>query len=180
MKNALVVEHRREQLRGRPTHSRVVVKFAVDKDLVNLFHNAATGYRARSYASPEMGDEANALMVRSLAMRAEALLSSRSKRTCPLEWFTLSMSQPSAKVWIHQGLWLRHARCSDERLRVDRWFRHRHDEDVKARRRARWAGLLPDSESSLEIKGGFVSEQDVEIDSLKPSRARDLHGYGFT
>jgi hypothetical protein len=177
---ATVLEHRREGLQGKPAHSRVIVRFAVDNDLVNLFHNAATGYRAQYYASPEIGDEANALIVRFLADRAVTLLSGRSKRTCPIEWLRLSMEHPSAKVWIHQGVWLRRARRSDERLRVERWMRRRQDEDRTARRRARWAALLPESEGSLELKGGFVSRQGAGLDSLKPSRAQDLHEYGFT
>jgi hypothetical protein len=177
---AAVLEHRCERLRGRPSYNRVVVRFEVDKDLVNLFHNAATGYRAQYYASPEIGDQGNAHMVRSLAARTETLLSGRSKRTCPIEWLKLSMEHPSAKVWIHQGVWLRRARRSDERLCVDRWSRHREDEDVKARRRARWAALLPDSEGSLEVKGAFVSDHGAVIESLKPCRARQLHEYGFT
>jgi hypothetical protein len=177
---AAVLEYRREGRRGRPSHNRVIVRFAVDTEKVNLFHNSASGYRAQYYVSPELGDEANALIVRSLTARAVAILAGHSKRTCPLDWVTLSMEQPSAKVWIHQGMWLRHARRSDERLRVERWYRYRQHQDVNARRRPRWAALLPDSEASLEVKGAFVTNRGEVIDSLKPDRARQLHEHGFT
>ena len=177
---ATVAECRRESLTRRPAYHRAVVRFAVGTDLVNLFHSAATGYRAQYYASPEIGNEANTLMVRALGARAVALLASRSKRTCPLEWLSSSLEESSAKVWIHQGVWLRHARCSDERLRVERWIRHRDDVDVKLRRKARWAALIPDSEGFLELKGGFISHQGAGIVALKPRRARELHEHGFT
>jgi hypothetical protein len=177
---AIVLDYQRQGRRGLARQNRVILRFAVDKRLVDLFHNAATGYRAQYYASPELGDEANTLVVRALAARAATILAGHSKRTCRLDWLKASLEQPSAKVWIHQGVWLRHARRSAEQLRVERWYRHRHDQDVAIRRRVRWGSLLPDSEGSLEVKGAFLDDQGAALESLKPDRARELHEYGFT
>jgi hypothetical protein len=91
-----------------------------------------------------------------------------------------SLLAPTAKIWIHQGAWLRANARRERRLFVKRWVKAQADRDKERRKKARWAMLTPSSEVCLELKGGFVSLSGMPVGSLKESRSRDLHELGFT
>jgi hypothetical protein len=107
-------------------------------------------------------------------------LDGRLKRTCPAEWFEKSLLDPDAKVWIHQGLWWRHAKVGDHHLRVTRWFEQESSPDPDRRAKARWAALTPDKETRIDVKGAFLSLSGVPLGSLKPDRALNINQLGFT
>jgi hypothetical protein len=144
---------------------------------VDLFHNAATGYRAQYYQSVRTGEAANRYAVHQLAARAIALLGGAQKRTCPLWWVERSLLHREAKVWIHQGPWLRLARRSDRNLRVKRWL----SSNPRNRKRRVWASLTPASETRIDLKGAPLTLDGRRFaKSVKRNRSKDIHGVGYT
>ena len=103
---------------------RACITLVLPKSTVDSFHNSASGYRAQYYQDPSLGDGANRYALELLVPRIEKLVHGREKRTCPWWWVERSLLDPSSKVWIHQGSWLRQARHVDRCLRVERWSHH--------------------------------------------------------
>ena len=177
---AVVRFHARRRCCSDHEYFRVEVTLELSSEIVDLFHNSAGGYRAQYYRSASLGDQANAYALRRIVPRIVGLLS-QAKRTCPESWVRLSLLDNAAKLWIHQGLWLRHAQRTDRQLRVDRWDYRRPGLNPTHRKRALMAALLPAHETLLDIKGGFLHAQTgISLRSLKPTRAGDIHAFGFT
>ena len=91
-----------------------------------------------------------------------------------------SLLDAAAKIWIHQGAWLRANARRERRLFVKRWLKAQSDKDKERRKKARWSMLTPCSEACLELKGGFVSLSGVPAGSFKETRSQELHELGFT
>lgn len=145
------------------------------------FHNSKCGYRAQYFHSICNGEAANAYTLLTLAPRIKQLLTGHEKRTCPWWWVEKSLLDGEAKVWIHQGAWLRQRRNSDRNLHVPRWRAKCGSSDSSCRKKALWGSLTPADEPNLDIKGGFLDLQGTPLgNSLKPSRSTDIHNYGFT
>jgi len=121
LKRAVVSDHKCEPYCKDPAYSRVVVTLTMDSKIVDLFHNSVCGYRAQYYYSAKNGERANRYATKLLAQRATELLSGKNKRTCPLWAVKMSLSDIHAKVWIHQGPWLRLKPYIDRNLIVKRW-----------------------------------------------------------
>ncbi len=178
---ATVLEHKREEACLKPGFFRVVVTLKVEPETVDLFHNSAAGYRAQYYLAASNGDCANAYALKQLAPRIRKLVDGQAKRTCPCWWVEKSLLDANAKLWIHQGHWLRHAKRNDRHLRVLRWIDQQACRDSDRRKKAVWASLTPNQEARLELKGGFLEcETDKPLGSLKSTRAQDIHELGFT
>lgn len=161
---------------------RIFAKIHTSSDNVDYFHNSSSGYRAQYLQSPECGEHANKFAVdffRRSIEKLEIVAPKRSKK-----WSLLaeaSLSHCDAKIWIHQGLWLRYNQSPG--IRLDAW---RKDSSVVYSTREnnllRWGSLCPDHEEIIEIKGGYVFKDTLEqLDfNLKPFRKDEIHRFGFT
>lgn len=185
-KRAMVLSHRREKLRSKlrskPAYYRIVVELEMDSETVDLFHNSVCGYRAQYYHSIKNGERANKYATKLLASRITKLLSRKNKRTCPLWLIEKSLSDVHAKVWIHQGIWLRTEPKRDRNLQVKRWVdEQRLSPDKRKRKLARWANLTPDVETRIDfLSAYFTIDGNPWGESTKPCRGYEIHEYGFT
>jgi hypothetical protein len=177
---AAVIDHKRERAKTDKHLFRVIVTLKCSVETVAMFHSARSGYRAQYYSSITCGERANQFALQLLVPHVCRLLAGREKRTCPLWWVEKSLLNPAAKVWIHQGRWLRPARLVDRGLAVARWVRGQTDPNKKRRRKAIWSMLTPKSEHHLELKGAFLSLAGASQGTLKPTRSKDLYELGFT
>lgn len=181
LERATVNNHQREKLRSNPEYYRIVVELKVCSETVDMFHNSMCGYRAQYFDSVNTGERANKYVMELLTPRVTKLLYGRNKRTCPLWFVEKSLSNIHAKIWIHQGLWLRRARNNEQHLFIKRWQKEQSNYDKNIRKRARWAGLTPMDEVILDLKGAyFTLEGKPYGKSTKPHRGNDIHKYGFT
>lgn len=180
LEGATLKSHKREKLKqpgSKPSYYRVWIAVTMDLETLDLFHNSRCGYRAQYFYSVENGELANAYTLQVLAPGIRKMLSGRQKRTCPWWWVEKSLLDREAKVWIHQGSWLRQRRNSDRNLCIQRWMVNA----PSARRKALWGSLIPAGESNLDIKGGYVNLQGASFGTtLKPCRGIDIHKFGFT
>ncbi len=173
-----ILTHRRARLRDYPGYYRAEVTLDVDPALVDLFHNSAAGYRAQYHQSVTNGESANQYAVQQVVPRVMRLLGNVRKRTCPAWWVQRSLLHPEAKLWIHQGSWLRHAKKSDRQLAVRRWRTYRWDKKHKQH----WSSLIPKHETRIDLKGGAPLTLDGTSlkKSLKPTRGRQIFEAGCT
>jgi len=178
LEQAAIASHKREKL-GRGYYCAVVI-LEMDAALVDLFHNSAAGYRAQYYGGTQKGESANKYAIRSLSSRIIKLLNSRQKRTCPPGWLEKSILHPEAKLWIHQGRWLRLAKHSGRNLLVRRWLNQPRT-PRRERKLRRWASLTPRDETRIDLKGAPIRlDGRPRTKSLKPNRGRDIHLFGYT
>jgi len=180
VRESALVRVKREKARGESLFFRTVVTLRVLAATLDLFHNSACGYRAQYYRSAELGIQANKFALHQLLPRVRQLLVGSSKRTCPIAWVEKSLLDADAKVWIHQGIWLRRARKTDCNLFVARWISQQAHSDEKRRKRAIRSMLTPSNETLVELKGGFIMLTGMPLGSRKPTRAQDIHELGFT
>ena len=179
--SAQLSQVRRERSRCHQGYYRVALKLTVDKCALDLFHNSRCGYRAQYYLCTDLGDKANAYAIRVLCMRIRLLLTTHCRASYPIEWAENSLLHTDAKLWIHQGSWLRENRKSDRNLFVERWIRELASPDAERRKKAGWAMLTPGHENRLDVKGGFMTKQCRPLqENLKPERSKDLWSLGFT
>ena len=181
VEEAHLLLHKRERAKSNTKFFRAVVILQVGPETVDLFHSSASGYRAQYYASVGLGERANVYALKHLVPRILDMLKTREKRTCPRRWLEMSLSSKDAKVWIHQGRWIRHAKATDRVLNVERWV---HEQvccpDPDRRKKARYAALAPSAEWRIDIKGAFFTLAGEPLGTLKPTRAWDIHDLGFT
>jgi hypothetical protein len=175
-----LVAHRREHAKRKPNCFRACVKLKCHAEIISLFHSSRSGYRAQYYSSVAGGEQANRFALAVLVPRVGELLRGKEKRGCSWPWMERSLLDSTAKIWIHQGAWLRANSPRERRLFVKRWLKAQSDKDKERRKKGRWAMLTPCSEVCLELKGGFVSLLGVPAGPFKESRSRDLHELGFT
>ena len=172
---------KRELCKDKPGHYRVVATLECEnREPVDLFHNAATGYRAQYLKSPELGDKANeyaAISFRELIL--EKLLK-RKPRGWKLSWAKISILNSSVKVWIHQGRWLRYAKESCQDLIVDKWNKGGNSVNSDIRKKKRYGRMLPGCENRIDYKRVWVSERGKVIQTFKPDRATCINLHGFT
>jgi hypothetical protein len=179
-REAVIANHKRERAKSKPRYFRALLTVQASSSVVDLFHNSACGYRAQYWAGVKNGERANAYALEQLAPRLLELLKAVAKRTCPPDWVEKSIAHLDAKVWIHQGLWLRHAKKDHYLLHVDRWGRQRASTDAQRRKRATWASLIPDLETRIDVKGAFLTLTSEPLGTMKPTRAHDIYELGFT
>jgi hypothetical protein len=170
-------ERSKEDSRGR----RFVVVIRVDPARLDLFFNSSSGYRAQFLAGPQIGRRADRHVL-DVAMRELApQLASRYGPAHPQASVEASIAHPRAKVWIHQGQWLRFARRDDRVLKVAAWQARLESDDKNRRKKARWGMLAPHTESLLLLKGAYLHEgRALKVGKDPADRARDLHELGFT
>lgn len=182
---ALIAQHakltsfKQETLDNRPAYQRVVIVLETEPKAVDLFHNSRCGYRAQYYRSVANGERANEYAVRTLLPKVKELLA--GKEMLPWAWVEKSLSDSEAKVWIHQGPWLRYRRISDRKICIQRWVSKLQSPERCDRKKALWGSLSASGEKRIDIKGGFVDSNGNPLGgSLKPSRGHQIHDFGFT
>ncbi|MFZ2998885.1 MAG: hypothetical protein WA071_00935 [Undibacterium umbellatum] len=175
------VEVKRERSMEKPGYYRAVVTLHVDAAALDQFHSSASGYRAQYYENPALGSKANRFALDILLPRVRELVADCNKRTCPASWVAQSLQDSDAKLWIHQGLWLRQARKSDRSRLVPLWLTaSQQDADKERRKMAMWSTLTPANETRLELMGGFLSLEGIALGTLKPDRGKKINELGFT
>jgi hypothetical protein len=169
----------RERSRGVPGHFRAVIRLRVRATAFDLFYNSASGYRAQYYHAADLGTLANRFALDRLLPHILRSVTSVNKRICPPAWVEKSLRDPDAKLWPHQGVWLRYARRTDQNFLVDRWLARQSDPDKKLRKKAKRSMLTP-FESLLELKGAFLSPLGKPLGTFKATRSKDIHELGYT
>lgn len=159
---------------------RAVVTLRSDAAALDQLYSSASGYRAQYYESPSLGSLANRFALDILLPRVAPLIAGLNKRTCPASWVEQSLRDRDAKLWLHQGTWLRYARNSDRNLLVARWLARQYDPDESIQKRAKRSTLTPADETLLELKGGFLSPAGQPLGTFKPDRAQHIHELGYT
>jgi len=175
-----VVDYRRERCCDNHDYFRLHATLRCLRSVyIDLFHSSSAGYRAQYYIAPAMGETANRYAVNCIGPRVYDFAKLHPKRTCPVSWIRATVEDEDAKVWIHQGQWLRAPLPADRLLSVERW---QADEasDKATRKRARWSQLTPASEDRIDLKGGFVTLDGRSLKTLKPSRSININQHGFT
>lgn len=172
-----ILSHKRARLRDYAGYYRAEVTLEVDAAIVDLFHNSAAGYRAQYYHSVKNGESANEYAVRQLVPRVMQLLGGVRKRTCPACWVRRSLLHPEAKLWIHQGPWLRRPKKTDRQLGVRRWLAYKW----KKKHKQHWPSLIPRNETRIDLKGAPLRLDGTPLPKcLKPNRGQQICEAGFT
>ncbi|MCC4118784.1 hypothetical protein LLG90_25865 [Aromatoleum toluclasticum] len=171
---------KREMCSANKQFFRPIFSLSLNPSTVDLFHNSVCGYRAQYYIAPHIGERANEYALKILTARLRVLLDGREKHTCPWWWIEKSLQDPAAKLWIHQGVWVRSAKRTDRHLLVARWIAQQASPDKVRRKKAFWAALTPRMESKIEVKGGYLNLLGEPLGKVKPFRSKDLHELGFT
>jgi len=153
----------------------------VDADDLDLFFNACTGYRAQYYEAEEVGVAANRMAVDAMlpALISQAIYPRTRKPAEDLA--RASLEAKAAKLWIHQGPWLRLCRRAERVLAVPRWQIGLTSEDRRTRKLARWGSLVPATEARVVVKGAFILDgRPAALGKTPHVRASELHTLGFT
>ncbi len=157
---------------------RCTVVLKAREDVLDCFFNSASGYRAQYLLDPDQGNRANRFVLDNALPKVLGALGGR--RADPI-FVALSLSHCWAKVWIHQGLWLRRAKREHRVVLVPTWQQELTSQDWYRRRLARWGSLAPNNESRMLLKGGYVhSSEKLCIGKPLSTRALEIHELGFT
>ena len=180
-KQARLHGYGRQKSKVYPDSKRVRIKLVLPPQTVDLFHNGAGGYRAQYYLGIQQGEAANRYIIDCLLEKLKWMCSDQPKRGCCWEFIEASLRDPDAKVWVHQGLWMRHKRIDDRNLVVEAWLRNGNTLNLRKKAIPIWAQLTPDGETRLDLKGGCVNDKFHSIGvQLKPFRSKELHELGYT
>ncbi len=164
-----------------PRALRLEAVLRVEVRDLDLFFNSRSGYRAQYYEAEELGDAANRLAVDALLLKlVPQAICARTRRSAS-ELARASLEAASAKIWIHQGLWLRLCRHRERVLTVPRWQFGLSSEDRRTRKLARWGALAPVTEERIVVKGAFILDgRPANFGKPHGVRASELHSLGFT
>ena len=97
-----------------PGYFLAVLTLRVRATALDLFYNSVSGYRAQYYQAADSGTVANRFTLDRLVPQVLRSVTSVNKPTCPPAWVEKSLRDPDAKLWPHQGVWLRYARRTDQ------------------------------------------------------------------
>lgn len=156
-------------------YRRAKIILRLSKPAVDLLHNSKNGYRAQYYHSVDNGERANRHLLDKLLP-----LVVKQKNA---DWLQASLKHKDAKIWIHEGRWLRPpgGMKIHRNLNVARWLNEKE-------KWARWSKLTP-LEEYIELKGAYLdnagnpaSEGLLEDCRVKPRTVRSerLYKYGYT
>lgn len=160
---------------------RWVITLIANPHTIDLWHNSRGGYRAQYYVDPAIGDAANTYACRALVSVAQRLIEQDNYRKHFWSRAAKSVCHSQTRVWIGQGLWLRHARCVDQVLHVSRWQQPNHHNCGKASKLRKWGALAPSDERRIVLKGQWLDNDGSAIsEPPKASRAKQINRYGFT
>jgi hypothetical protein len=157
---------------------RCTVVLTVDSEKLDMFFNSASGYRAQYLLCREQGHRANRFV---LDTATPKVLSELVGRHLESAFVASSLTHDWAKVWVHQGLWLRRARREHRVLLVPSWQQELSSRDKERRKLALWGALAPSTESRILLKGGYVSSTEKLCIGKPPTqRASEIQELGFT
>ena len=172
---------KRERLREHSEAFRVVLTVCLPAKVVDELHNGAGGYRAQFYLGVSQGERANRHLIDRMLPVLQSACRDEHKRGCPWSFVEASLSGTDAKVWIHQGDWLRRKRHSDRNLMTPRWLQNSESMNLRCGKIGVWAQLTPAQETRVVLKGGAVDHGNQSLGIvLKPSRSQELYDFGFT
>jgi hypothetical protein len=129
-----VVRISREPGYDNPSYYRYCVKLKARPSTIDCWHNGRGGYRAQYYLSERLGEAANSFACERLLPIIERTIAGDSARR---RFWTLtrpSIVHERTRLWVHQGLWLRHAKKDDQHLFVPRWQANIHSTYPKAKK----------------------------------------------
>jgi hypothetical protein len=160
---------------------RIEALLRVEASDLDLFFNSASGYRAQYYQSETLGNAANRLAVDALLPNIVAQAIHVRTKQSARDLARASLEAESAKVWIHQGAWLRLCRNTERVLTVPRWQLGISSEERRVRKLARWGALAPATETRIVVKGAFIADgRAVSLGKAPRVRTSELHNFGFT
>jgi len=167
--------------KSEPRALRLEATLLVHADDLDLFFNSCTGYRAQYYEAEALGDAANRIAIEAiLSSLISRALYPRTRKPAG-EVARASLEAPAAKLWIHQGSWLRRCRLAERVLIVPRWQAGLSSEQPRTRKLARWGSLAPAAETRVVVKGAFILDgRPIELGKAPEARAGQLHTLGFT
>ena len=167
-----------------PIPERITVQLEVrdekQKHWVDLFHNSAAGVRAQCLSDVELGGAAFDYARDRLRERARVLLPDHRMRATLRAFTARSLDLESTKVWIHQGLWVRHASMADRHLRIAQWEANEAGADAKARTLLRYGSKAPTDPSAIDLIGGWLHPSGKRIGKAPGDRPLQVKRYGFT
>ena len=182
VRKAKLKDYKRSKLQRNGANSaiayRVEIILKIDSKTIDLFHNSRCGYRAQFYKSVPTGKRANRCLIQKIMPRLKSLLK-KPKRTCPWDWTKKSLLHRDAKVWIHQGSWIRLRRKKDRNICVKRWMKNRSCPFNN--KKILYGMLSPQNEILIDLKGGYIDLQGKPSgQNPKINRDQDIHRFGFT
>src|SRR5262249_55497854 len=117
---------------------RWVITLVADPVTIDLWHNSRGGYRAQYYVDPAIGNAANSCACKGLVSATERLIEQGNYRKRFWSRAAKSVCHSQTRVWIGQGLWLRHARRADRVLYVSGWQQPNQHDCAKASKLRKW------------------------------------------
>jgi hypothetical protein len=187
-KCATISSFESERMLENTQYKRIKLIVSANAGVVDAWHNSRGGCRAQYYLSPRLGVAAERDALDALL----PLIKSSIKGDPRSSLFLVSLKDQNAKIRIFGGQWIRRPRKTDRKLRVPEWTRcwqqnipgKLTDDQKRARKLARWGALIPNNETRIEIKGGWVHGLTHESYGRpaedKMNRPEELHKYGFT
>jgi hypothetical protein len=160
--------------------ARVLIQLRLCSYGTDLFHNGAGGYRAQFHLGTETGEHANRYVLNALLARIEHDFVASRHHDLTWEFIKTSVQSSGAKVWIHEGTWLRLRRHVDRNLKIERWMQSVNVSEKRHKKLYIWAQLTPNCETILEVKGGWLNAGLESAGILKQGRSADLHWLGYT
>ena len=185
---------------------RAYCQFPALPHIVDQFYNARAGYRAHFWASPAIGLEFNASLVRSLTMQLEQTLSesvsarkilvdpeSQNRKetdggsmSVPKKWMLQSLDPTVSKAWLCERLVQADGSDPEDTgilflsVRSPKLHIPKWEAATGPSGEGLRAPLPTPDQAWLDVKGGFVDRERVFQlkDPLK--RATDLHRTGWT
>lgn len=180
-REAKLIRCRPEKSRRPQGLMRIFITLEVSPEAIDLFHNGAGGYRAQYYVGEVLGLSANRYAVEALRSAIPRIFKPDARKPLLQDVLDKSLFDPTAKIWIHQGIWFRQSRLSDRNLLVERWIENGWNMKLEKQKLPIWARLTPPNENRLQLKGGWLDSNLISVgDVTKPNRARDLHCLGYT
>lgn len=164
-----------------PNLHRALFELRLPSEVVDLFHNGAGGYRAQYYIGVHEGENANRYAVDKMRGALKRLRVMHHRPDCDQDFIEASLSDPGAKIWVHEGAWLSDNKPDDRKLVVDRWEQNASKGIWDHRFEPSWAQLTPNNETGLDIKGGWIDENFASVPSAnKPHRSQEIRDFGYT
>jgi hypothetical protein len=165
---------------GWPKRIVVELAFPEGKHWVDVFHNSASGVRAQCLHSVDLGRRALDYARDVLRTRAIELLGHRRLPRALRGFARTSLCNDSTKVWIHQGLWVRHARADVHDLRIATWVncvpKNQREADL-----LRYGSKAPDDPARIDVLGGLYDESGAPRTGKPPlDRPTQVNRFGFT
>jgi hypothetical protein len=175
------ISARREVHSKNKNYSRRRITIFTDDAFVDLWHNGRGGYRAQYLLSAGQGERANTYAVEALHAAVVPFFDARRR----LNGRDIKdLQSPSAKIWIKEGLWWRHANWVTQ-IDVPVWNVTPKPTDAKLQRKAHAGRLLPNGDPRLVLKpiwrpDNSGQQQPSTVGKPPEVRTEQIRIYGYT